>query len=252
MTSRSTITLVLTGIVALALLHAGAFIAHERPDWSDGGVFSDQLEYEDLARNLVHQGRYTTYADVTPTVPEAKRTPGYPLFLAAVYVVLGESRLAVAGVHAVLFALVCGLMYAIGARVRGPALGLLAAAATALYAPLPYYGAQALSMVLGTLLTVTAVWLLLPTPAVPATGRFVAAGLVCGALALVRPAFVLAPLWIVAWYAWIAPRLGAPGRPPWRALGGFLAAVALLMGPWFAYTAIHFGSPSPAACTRRS
>jgi hypothetical protein len=105
-------------------------------------------------------------------------------------------------------------------------------------------------MVLGTLLTVIAVWLLLPVPVIPSTARFVAAGLVCGALALVRPAFVLAPLWIVAWYAWIAPRLGASGRPSWRALAGFLGAVALLMGPWFAYTAIHFGSPSPAPAGR--
>ena len=250
MMRRTTLVGILAGIVILALLHAGVFIVHERPDWTDGGVFSDQLEYEDLARNLVHQGRYTTYAGITPTVPEAKRTPGYPLFLAAVYLLFGESRLAVAGVHAVLFALVCCLMYAIGARVRGAALGLTAAAATALYAPLPYYGAQALSMVLGTLLTVAAVWLLLPVPTLPSTRRFIVAGLVCGALALVRPAFVLAPLWIAAWYVLVAPRLGAAGRPSWRALAGFLGAVALLMGPWVAYTATHFGSLSPAPAGR--
>jgi 4-amino-4-deoxy-L-arabinose transferase-like glycosyltransferase len=249
MTTRRGVAFALAGIVALALLHAVAFIVYEQPDWTDGGVSSDQLEYEDLARNLVHQGRYTTYADITPTVPEAKRTPGYPLFLAAVYLVFGESRLAVAGVHAVLFALVCCLMYAVGARIHGPVLGLMAAAATALYAPLPYYGAQALSMVLATLLTVTAVWLLLPVPTLPSTRRFVLAGLVCGALALVRPAFVLAPVWIALWYAVVAPRLGA-GRPGWRALGGFLTAVALLMAPWLTYTAIHFGSLSPAPAGR--
>ena len=249
MMPRRTAGLALAGIVLLALLHAAAFILHERSEWTDAGVFSDQLEYETLARTLVQQGRYTTYPDVTPTIPEAKRPPGYPLFLAGVYLLVGESRLAVVAVHALLFALVCCLMYAVGARVRGRELGLIAAAATALYAPLPYYGAQALSMVLSTLLMVAVVWLLVPVPVLPSTGRFVVAGLVCGALVLVRPAFILAPLWIAAWYAVVAPRLGS-GRPSGRALAGFLVAVALLMAPWLAYTASHFGSLSPAPAGR--
>lgn len=248
-TTRRSVGAALGLIVCIALLHAAVFVIYERADWSDAGVFSDQVEYEELARNLVHQGRYTSFGSVTPTVPEAKRPPGYPLFLAAIYEVAGEGRMAVVTVQAVLFAGLCLLLYKVGAGIQGPALGLAGAAATALYPPLPYYGAQALSMVLATVVMIGAEWLLFPRPEPPTTRRFVFAGLLCGYLALVRPAFILLPLWMVVWFAFVAPRLGG-ARVRWRAIGGFVAVGVLVMSPWLAYTAVNFGSLSPAPAGR--
>ena len=234
-------------VVVLALLHAAAYIALGRSEWSDPTVFSDQLEYEAIAHAVISEGRYTTYPGVEPYVAEGKRPPGYPLFVAAVHWLIAPSRLAVTAVHAVLFALLCALVYDLGAVLRGRGFGLAVGAATALYAPLPHSGAYVLSMVVAGVATILVLRLILPIPAVPSTSRLALAGVLCGYMVLVRPSFILLPLALVAWFA-VGRRFGR--AVPARGVVAFLLATALLIAPWTVYTYHYFGTVSPAPAGR--
>src|SRR5262245_48954414 len=102
-------------IALLALVHATAFIFYQRPAWTTS--WTDQVGYERLGHVLATTGEYTRYPDTQPFVPETIRTPGYPLFVAAVYRVFGESHMAVALVQAVLFAALTTIVFALTSRV---------------------------------------------------------------------------------------------------------------------------------------
>src|SRR5206468_8979323 len=134
----------------LPIAHAALFIAYQRPDWTTR--WTDQREYLELGRNLAETGRFTRFSAATPYVPEAVRTPVYPAFVAALHPAFGAGHLVIASAQAVLFAIVCLLVYAIASTVTTERVALAAGLATALYPSLPYFGALALTEVLATLL----------------------------------------------------------------------------------------------------
>src|SRR5205814_5170651 len=82
-------------IVVLALAHAAFFIVYQSPDWLT--EWTDQNGYERLGDAIAHTGRFTRYPYYPPRfVPEVLRTPGYPLFVAAVDRLAGDGRFQVA------------------------------------------------------------------------------------------------------------------------------------------------------------
>src|SRR6185295_3667613 len=137
-------------IASVAIAHAALFIVYQRPDW--GTQWTDQNGYLMLGRNLAQTGRYTRFAATQDYVPEAIRTPMYPAFVALLDVVFGESRVVIAAAHALLFAIICLLVYEIARAATSPRIALAAALATALYPPLPYFGALVLTEVFATCL----------------------------------------------------------------------------------------------------
>jgi 4-amino-4-deoxy-L-arabinose transferase-like glycosyltransferase len=232
-------------VVTVAMIHAGFFIEVQRAEWSNERVFSDQQEYEQLARNLVTTGRYTSVPAGTPAIPAFERTPGYPLFLAAIYMVAGPQRLFVVVVHAVLFALLCVLVYLMAERMAGSSLALTAGLATALYPPLPYWGAFALSELLATFLLGAAIYLIIEGLEGRQVVRFSIAGAVLGYLALVRPAWVLFPLMLAA-VLLVVSRVGRLGRHERGrvrgvAVAGLVAAALVVVSPWIAHVYVTFG-----------
>src|ERR1700745_2435548 len=62
--------------------------------WQFPNEFADSLVYEELARNWLDHRVYGLFLNGTLT-PVLVRVPGYPVFLAVVYLFLGRSRLAV-------------------------------------------------------------------------------------------------------------------------------------------------------------
>src|SRR4051794_30674632 len=58
-------------IVAIAVLHAAAFIVYQRPDWDT--LWTDQNGYLRLGHVLAETGRFTRFPDRQPFVPEAIR-----------------------------------------------------------------------------------------------------------------------------------------------------------------------------------
>jgi 4-amino-4-deoxy-L-arabinose transferase-like glycosyltransferase len=231
-------------VCLVALVHAALYIVHERPDWD--AVWTDQGGYHRLAAGILETGSFTRYSDSPDYVPEVLRTPGYPAFVAAVYLVFGSgNHMAVAVVQAFVFAALCLLAYAIGTRLRAPRyggqerVGLIAALMTALFPPLPYFGALVLTE-LWTAFVATAAMLMCLRAAQQQQRRdFIFAGVLLSATTLVRPAFFLLPFFL----ATAVPILVRQQRSR-RALTGWgvLAAAAVVtMLPWFGYNYVYLG-----------
>ncbi|PYR26516.1 MAG: hypothetical protein DMF98_08775 [Acidobacteria bacterium] len=144
-------------LTLVALAHATFYIIYQRPDWAT--EWTDQNGYALLGRVLADTGRFTRYPNLPRFVPEVIRTPGYPLFVAAIDRVIGQGHLAVATAQALVFAAICLLVYALALRVVNDRIAFAAALFTALYPPLPYFAALTLTEVFTTFLVTLGVYL---------------------------------------------------------------------------------------------
>src|SRR5581483_6960305 len=221
-------------IVAVAIAHAALFIAYQRPDWTS--QWTDQNGYLMLGRALAQTGHFTRFPAAASYVPEGIRTPAYPAFVALVDRLFGERHAAIAWAQAVLFALTCLLVYRVARDATNERVALVAGIATALYAPLPYYGALVLTETLTTFLVTAAVAVWIHALRRNATGAFAASGLLFAVAALTRPSFQLLPL------AMIVPALvtARDRHRWWRGCATMLAVCALAVAPWVAYNAVYF------------
>ncbi|MDP1571544.1 MAG: glycosyltransferase family 39 protein [Vicinamibacterales bacterium] len=228
--------LLLIAIVALA--HAAAYIGHMRPDWDV--AWTDQGGYKMLGEGLARTGTFTRYPDAPAFVPEVLRTPGYPVFVAAVYRVFGVGNdLAVVIAQAFVFAALCLLVYALARRVADERLALGAAALTALYPPLPHFGALVLTELWTTFAATGAMLLVVRAAQDRRLRDFALAGVLLSATTLVRPVFILLPFFLA-----VAVPILVPAQRDRRALAGWAAlalAAALTMVPWFAYNYVNLG-----------
>lgn len=221
-------------IVVVAIANAAFFISYQRPDWTT--QWGDQNGYLMLGRALAQTGHFTRFPGSASYVPEGIRTPGYPAFVAAVDRIFGESHDAIAWAQAVLFVLICLLVYRIAREALGERVALVAGLLTALFAPLPYYGALVLTETLTTLLVTAAVALWIHALRRNTTGVFIASGIVFAAAALTRPSFQLLPLFIV-----VPPLVIARDRQRWwRGCAAMMAAFVVTVTPWIAYNAVYF------------
>jgi 4-amino-4-deoxy-L-arabinose transferase-like glycosyltransferase len=230
--------LALAVICAIAIAHGLVYLFYQRPDWQLS--LGDQGGYKMLGHGLAVGGGFTRYPGVEPFVPEAIRQPGYPLFVAAVYRLAGESQEAVVIAQIGVFALICLLSYALGRRTGGVGVGLGAAALTAVYSPLPYFAALVMSE-LWTTFAVTAA-MLLTWKALESRRLtwFALAGVVYSYAALSRPVFIL-----------LAPFVAGVGlllfarKHNWKTeiLNWVVVGITLVLtfSPWLAYNYRHFG-----------
>ena len=234
MTSRRALWIVCVA----AALHAVFFIWYQQPDWTT--EWTDQEGYRRLGQVLAETGRFTRYPDYAVFVPEVIRTPGYPAFVAAVYTVSGVSHLAVAIAQTGVFAAICLVVYGIARRVTSERLALAAAAATALFPPIPYFGALVLTEVWTTLVLSCALLVCLRATGSGQIRTFAAAGLLFGCTTLVRPAFVLLPFGLAVGMPLLVPA----ERGTRRRLAGW-AVLALASGltllPWLTYNYAYLG-----------
>jgi len=221
-------------IASVALAHSALFIAYQQPDWNT--QWRDQSGYLMLGRALAQTGRFTRFPTTAAYVPEAIRTPVYPAFVAFVDGVFGEHHVAIAGVQAVLIAMTLPLVYAIAREISTERVALAAGIVTALYPPLPYYGALVLTETLTTTLVTAAIAVWLRALRTNSAGAFVASGLLGAAAALARPSFQFLPIFIAL--AALAARPG--GHRPWRGALLMLVAFAAAVAPWIAYNAVYF------------
>ncbi len=222
----------LLAILAIAALHAAFYIWYQRPDWYSH--WSDQDGYRKLGAALATTGRFTRYPESAAYVPEVIRTPGYPAFVALVYIVAGIHQLPVTVAQAFLFLAICALVYAMGREIAGSGIALAAATATALYAPLPYFAALVVTETYATLWCTIAIWLCLRARRDHKLTTAVAAGVAMSATALVRPAFAL-----MTFFMFGALAIAYPGRRQMRNWAIGLAASCLTLTPWLAYNYIY-------------
>jgi 4-amino-4-deoxy-L-arabinose transferase-like glycosyltransferase len=225
-------------IVLIALLHAAFFIVYQRPDWEV--AWSDQGGYQQLGAGMAKSGgEFTRYPDSPTFIPEVLRTPGYPAFVAVIYTLFGVRTMPVAIAQAFVFVLICFLVYALTARIAGHRAATVAAIMTALFPPLPYYGALVLTEVWTTFVLMAAMLVCLRAIQSGRTRDFLIAGLLFSCTTLVRPAFILLPFGRAIALALLVPsernrlRIGQ-----WAALA---IVAALTMVPWFTYNYVYLG-----------
>jgi hypothetical protein len=226
-------------VCLVAALHGLFFIWYQRPDWAT--QWTDQDGYRRLGTVLATTGKFTRFPDAPAFVPEVIRTPAYPLFVAAIYRVFGTGQLAVALAQTALFVVICLLVYAMARRIVSERTAWLSALVTALYSPIPYFGALVMTEVWTTTLFTVAMWLVIRAADERRVGWFLLLGAVTGLTALSRPAFILFPIALAGVGVVVLPLLRVRQRPGVHLWAMMLAACALTLLPWFTYNYAMLG-----------
>ena len=223
--------LAFAGVGFLLTLAYGGYLA---PDWDP--IRDDQQEYLALARGIVATGEYTRATGTESFVPEPLRLPGYPIFIAPLCV-RGCSMWGITFVQAILVAILVVIVAKFAATLIGKRGGVIAGGMVALNPSFAFFGAHALSDVLGTVLmvgSVAAAAMLIPSRR--AGGLF--AGVLFAGSVLTRPLFVVAlPVTMLA----VALRHGL--RRTAAPLALLVIVFALAVAPYVAYTESAFGRP---------
>jgi hypothetical protein len=191
--------------------------------WTGQPLTHDEREYLALARSLARGEGYHYPADEPEpgTSQQFGRAPGYPAFLATFIVPVPVDRVPprVQIVQAAVAAIGIVLIGAIASRAGGPRAGVAAAALAAIYPPLIWMPAYALSETLYSTVALGTAYLLTVERR---TAAFLG-GTLAGVGILIRPAMmVFVPLWVL----WSAARRSS------SAAGVFAVAALLVVAPW--------------------
>jgi Dolichyl-phosphate-mannose-protein mannosyltransferase len=228
----------LAALVAILLLGLGLRASNA---WDGRSPVYDAAAYATIAANLERGEGFTLGPRATQ--PASNYSPGLPLFVSGLYKLTGGVHerfarlvLALIGSLSVLFA------YLIGRRLSGPAAGLIGAAAVAVYPALLEYQGMLMSEPLAASLLSGGVLAMLWADA-PGARRWLAPGLLLGALALVRPEYlaISLPVAVVVF--------ARGGRDGWRecllqALV-MLAGLAVVVAPWTVRNAVALDRTVP-------
>ena len=216
-----------SGALLLVIAGAALLLTSDHRHEVLGG---DGPEYGRYAKNLVDHGVYSSES-APPYQPTLGRTPGYPLFLAAVRLVAGDSVLAVRLVQFALLGLLAALVFAIAMRVSGRREARLAALMTLTYLPLIWLARFQLTEVLASVLACAAVLLVLPARDGRSEPlRFAAVGVLLGFLSLVRPGYGLIAVPLAVGIG-LTLRSNGP-RSGWKLAAALIVAFGLTLTPW--------------------
>ena len=205
-----------------------------------GGFFeTDSHEYWRIAENLVENGAYSLSAS-PPLLPDHRRTPLYPLYLAA-FRAVGLGAAAVVGVQILisLFAVLAAMEITARLFEDGKA-ALWAGVLVAADVPSIVLAGSLLTESVFTTLFVLAVLLCLESLLGRTPGPLAAGGVVLGLAVLCRPVALFFPAVFAAVYL-------AAAKVPWRLRAGrvllFLGLFALTLAPWVGRNYARFGRP---------
>ncbi len=159
--------------------------------------------------------------------PTAFFPVGWPAFLAGLFLVTGPSFAAVEALNLVLWSVSGGLVYALGRRLGGRAVGLLAGILVAVAPTMTVYAMRASSEALFIPLLLIVCLLLTSARETPSLRRAAIAGVLLGVAILVRSTAVLLPLVLPLWLL-----LRRPRRESWRAALVLASASCLVLLPW--------------------
>jgi 4-amino-4-deoxy-L-arabinose transferase-like glycosyltransferase len=223
-------------------------------------ILGDPVSYHMTAQRLVERGEYS-YTGEQPGVdiaPNAAVTPGYPVFLAGIYLATGHAsgeptstavavQPAVNGLQFLLALCTVGLIASCGLLLGGRRLALLAGFMAALYVPFVWSSVVALGETVAT--TLAALQLLLALwiadkRAVRGWWLLVAFGLVSASLVMIRPVMIL---WIPVPLLYIAVRRMESPKRLLALTALTLAGVLVVMAPWWARNALDFHRLTPLA-----
>jgi 4-amino-4-deoxy-L-arabinose transferase-like glycosyltransferase len=195
---------------------------------------ADPADYDRHARSIAGGLDYPESIVAPAGGPTAIRPPGFPLLLAAVYRLSGDSVVAGRVLQALLGAIVVVLIALIGRRLFGEAVGLVAGVLAAVLPPLVVGGMTLLSEPLFVAFELGAVLAALRWRGDPRLRWVVLAGALVGAAMLTRSTGVLLLLPLA-----VAVRGGPWRRPASYRLPALLVGCALLVVvPWTVRNAV--------------
>jgi len=188
-------------------------------------IMTDSLQYLKLAESLRLQGRFTG-----SEYDEEVRTPGYPLFLAAVQAILKGGIGTVVLIQLLFTILIAFLLYRCGKLLHSERLGLAAAWLYALNPNAILWSLTVLTETLFSLLLLLSFYAL--TLAYQRSqGYWLLSGLLLGMATLTRPiGLYLIPVWGIFALLVLRPKVGFHRAA--RYAIGFLAAAMLLVLYW--------------------
>ena len=220
-------------LVALVVRVAAVLVFQALPSVTLGGrrvvspaeqpLFPDALEYLKVTKNIL-LGRGLMVDEAS----RIGRMPGYPVFLALVQSVCGESLLAVRLVQAVVGTGVVWLVWLLAREVYGERQACLAAAVAAVY---PYFVLFTPLVLAETVFMALFLWGALCLKLAYSHGRWVSAvlaGVFLGLATLVRAS--LLPFVLLAAAVWVV--LGRLERGAFGRAAALLVAFGLVMAPW--------------------
>ena len=214
-------------VLALALaLRAGFGLTREGLTAS-----TDEANWDAQAKIYLHHGLLHPDSGTY-------RPPLYPLMLAAIYEVCGQSPLAVRLWQAFLGTVTCALLFGIGRHLGGERCGLIAAALGALYPLMVFFCSALMAETLLVLLTTAVVLLALRMESLPTRRNAALTGFVFGLALLCKPV-VLPWLPLLLWGWWRRCPPGEVRRAARVAL--VLGVCALTLAPWTARNAAVTG-----------
>lgn len=211
-------------VFALTLLTNLAYFASSSGDF----FFPDSATYLRPARFLL-QGAGFVHA---PGVAETLRTPGYPLFLLP-FLLVRQTAAAVVIAQHLLNGLLAMAIYLLARRRLGRAPALLAAILFAIDTPTIHYANKVLTETLFTAMLFGLFLLALRIVERPRMRDLASAGLLAGALVLVRPVAIV-------YFAALAVAF-AIERIGWKRIAAFAAIALALPLAWAARNAHHTG-----------
>lgn len=203
-------------------------------------LVADAAEYRFYARSLVETGSY-----LGPQGEVAARMPGYPLFLAAVRVLFGESVIAVVAAQCLLGAVTCLLLYRLAQRLLPGPWPLVCGLLSAVYFGLVEPVSLVLSESLYSFFLVLSAWALFHPRWRPVV-RAATFGVLSGALYLVRPEPLPYILATIALAPFLWPAFGR------KEIAAALAGLALMTGVWIGRNFAHFHRFIPASTAGKS
>jgi len=229
--SQLAISLIVLVAIIVRLAYVVLVVGPNSPPTYDG------IGYDMLGINLLQKG---TYGVEKPT---AFRPPGYPLFLAAIYLVFGHSFAAVRLVQAGVDALTCALTFAVGARLFNRRVAFLAALGLSLYPLQIYMVGEFYSETVSFLLQMVALWLAVWMMKCRHWAIPLLLGVMLAATALTRPTAIL-------WIPFMVLGIGflpLSWKQKARDVTLVLLGLALLFAPWTMRNYIVFREFIPIA-----
>jgi hypothetical protein len=186
--------------------------------------------YTDAA-NAILGGDGILYPRLWPDPSETRlisRPPGYPVFVAAVYRVVGRGYADVLASQAVLTSLLPGLMLLLVTRLAGSRAGIVAGVLAALAPPLGYHASIVTPDALTALLALLAVFFVWSARRARSGAAWLAAaGATVGVATWLRPNFLLlAPL-----LGLVTPLVLGRARRQWLRAAGMVALAFALVAP---------------------
>ncbi len=204
---------------------------------ADSAPTYDGIGYDILGVNLLQTGIYGSER------PTAFRPPGYPLFLAAIYLVFGHDFAAVRLVQVGVDALTCALTFAVGARLFNRRVAFLGALGLSLYPLQIYMVGEFYSETFSFLLQMLALWLAAQMGKHTHWGLSLLVGIMLAATILTRPT---AALWAPLMVLWIG-LLPLAWRQKLRDGALMTLGLALVFTPWIARNYVVFREFVPIA-----